>query len=87
MQQRQPTAVKRPPADEDDHHHGADTLGPVHKRLLVDEQHAPRPPLQRGESLPAVSLAVPYIERTYKQDKHPIRAPSFDTATAFKTGE
>jgi len=85
---RPPTAVKRPPADDEDHHHGVnggEGLGPVHKRLLVEE-HA-RPPLQRGESLPAVSLAVPYIERSYKQDKHPIRAPSFDTATSFKTGK
>ncbi|CAB3363187.1 Hypothetical predicted protein [Cloeon dipterum] len=93
QQQQQPlnggrpmTAVKRPPTDDDDHHHGvngAEVLGPVHKRLLIEE-HA-RPPLQRGESLPAVSLAVPYIERNYKQDKHPVRAPSFDTATSFKS--
>ncbi|XP_011497067.1 PREDICTED: interferon regulatory factor 2-binding protein-like B [Ceratosolen solmsi marchali] len=55
------------------------------KRLPLEEQqqqHAGRPPLTRGESLPAVSLAVGYVERA--KDKHPIRAPSFETATTFK---
>jgi hypothetical protein len=54
------------------------------KRLPLEEQqqHSGRPPLTRGESLPAVSLAVSYVERV--KDKHPIRAPSFETATTFK---
>ncbi|KAJ8686196.1 hypothetical protein QAD02_021990 [Eretmocerus hayati] len=53
------------------------------KRLSLDESHSVRPPLTRGESLPAVSLAVNYnVDRP--KDKHPIRAPSFDTATTFK---
>lgn len=69
------------------HHPHANGDGPASKRMVsVDEQtHASRPPLTRGESLPAVSLAVPFVERTFKTDpKHPIRAPSFDTATSFK---
>lgn len=59
--------------DEDDH---------PEKRLTLEEQHPGRPPLTRGESLPAVSLAVSYVDRV--KDKHPIRAPSFETATTFK---
>ncbi|XP_001601366.3 interferon regulatory factor 2-binding protein-like B [Nasonia vitripennis] len=59
--------------DEDDH---------PEKRLSLEEQHTVRPPLTRGESLPAVSLAVSYVDRG--KEKHPIRAPSFETATTFK---
>ena len=62
--------------DEDDH---------PEKRLALEEQHTVRPPLTRGESLPAVSLAVSYVDRG--KEKHPIRAPSFETATTFKNGE
>ncbi|XP_014217864.2 interferon regulatory factor 2-binding protein-like, partial [Copidosoma floridanum] len=55
----------------------------VEKRLSLEEQqHSVRPPLTRGDSLPAVSLAVSYVDRA--KDKHPIRAPSFETATTFK---
>lgn len=83
--------------DDDDHHggghHANGELNGAAKRMMsVDEQHGPsvpaaRPPLTRGESLPAVSLAQPFAiaaERTFKQEKHPIRTSSFDTATAFK---
>lgn len=76
--------------EDDDNHHPmlshANGDGPAAKRMMsVDEQHAARPPLTRGDSLPAVSLAVPFSERTFKTEpKHPIRAPSFDTATSFK---
>ena len=59
-----------------------DDDGHPEKRLTLDEQHPGRPPLTRGESLPAVSLAVSYVDRN--KDKHPIRAPSFETATTFK---
>lgn len=70
-----PLGLKRGAPEDDEHHEGA-------KRLA--EEH-PRPPLTRGESLPAVSLAAPFAqERAFKQEKHPIRAPSFDTATGFK---
>ncbi|XP_054261883.1 interferon regulatory factor 2-binding protein-like B isoform X1 [Macrosteles quadrilineatus] len=74
-------------ADDDDHHHHghANGEGGPSKRMVVDEAgHSARPPLTRGDSLPAVSLAIPF-ERTFKAEpKHPIRAPSFDTATSFK---
>uniref|UniRef100_T1HVS7 Interferon regulatory factor 2-binding protein 1 & 2 zinc finger domain-containing protein n=1 Tax=Rhodnius prolixus TaxID=13249 RepID=T1HVS7_RHOPR len=66
---------------EEDEHHSA-------KRMMsVEDQHAAasRPPLTRGDSLPAVSLAVPFVERVFKTEpKLPIRAPSFDTATSYK---
>ncbi|XP_034947621.1 interferon regulatory factor 2-binding protein-like A [Chelonus insularis] len=60
--------------DEDEH---------AEKRLSLEEQHPVRPPLTRGESLPAVSLAVSYVQDRSKE-KHPVRAPSFETATTFK---
>ncbi|KAL0266917.1 UNVERIFIED_CONTAM: hypothetical protein PYX00_009330 [Menopon gallinae] len=65
-------------ADEEHHHDG--------KRMISADEQVSRPPLTRGESLPAVSLSVPFVaaERTFKAEKHPIRAPSFDTATSFK---
>lgn len=78
-------------ADDDDHHGHHLTNGEVNgaKRMMSVEEHsnAVRPPLTRGESLPAVSLAQPFAvaaERTFKQEKHPIRTASFDAATAFK---
>lgn len=76
-----PSATLKRPLDErdDDHHHHEP------KRLL--EEHA-RPPLTRGESLPAVSLAAPFVpDRLFKQEKHPLRTPSFDTATFKTNGE
>lgn len=65
-------------ADEEHHHDG--------KRMISADEQVSRPPLTRGESLPAVSLSVPFVaaERAFKAEKHPIRAPSFDTATSFK---
>ena len=60
--------------DEDEH---------ADKRLSLEEQHPVRPPLTRGDSLPAVSLAVSYVQDRSKE-KHPVRAPSFETATTFK---
>lgn len=80
-------------ADDDDHHGGHHLNGEAAtaaKRMMSVEEHAAatRPPLTRGESLPAVSLAQPFAvaaERTFKQEKqHPIRTSSFDAATAFK---
>lgn len=78
-------------ADDDDHHGHHLGNGEVNgaKRMMSVEEHtnSVRPPLTRGESLPAVSLAQPFAvaaERTFKQEKHPIRTSSFDAATAFK---
>lgn len=73
-------ALKRQ-LDDDDHppHHE-----PA-KRLL--EEHS-RPPLTRGESLPAVSLAAPFApDRVFKQEKHPHRTPSFDASSFKSNGE
>lgn len=76
-----PALTLKRPLDEDDHqnHHEPP------KRLL--EEHS-RPPLTRGESLPAVSLAAPFApDRVFKQEKHPLRNPSFDSATFKTNGE
>lgn len=76
--------------DDDDHHGLHHSNGDVSaKRMMSVEEHttAVRPPLTRGDSLPAVSLAQPFVissERTFKQEKHPIRTASFDAGTAFK---
>ncbi|KAJ8975463.1 hypothetical protein NQ317_000894 [Molorchus minor] len=77
--------------DDDDHHGHHHSNGDVSgaKRMMSVEEHTNtvRPPLTRGESLPAVSLAQPFVistERTFKQEKHPIRTASFDAGTAFK---
>ncbi|CAH0559889.1 unnamed protein product [Brassicogethes aeneus] len=80
-------------ADDDDHHghHTGHSNGDVNgaKRMMSVEEHsnAVRPPLTRGDSLPAVSLSQPFVvttDRTFKQEKHPIRTASFDAGTAFK---
>ncbi|XP_018333533.1 interferon regulatory factor 2-binding protein-like A isoform X2 [Agrilus planipennis] len=77
--------------NDDDDHHGHHANGDLNgaKRMMSVEEHnnSVRPPLTRGDSLPAVSLAQPFAvaaERQFKQEKHPVRTPSFDTATAFK---
>ncbi|XP_044748151.1 interferon regulatory factor 2-binding protein 1 [Coccinella septempunctata] len=82
-------------AEDDDHHHHApghhangEMVNPS-KRMMSVEEHsnAVRPPLTRGESLPAVSIAQSFVvstDRSFKQEKHPLRTASFDTATAFK---
>ncbi|CAH1111584.1 unnamed protein product [Psylliodes chrysocephalus] len=74
--------------DDDGHHHSNGDISGS-KRMMSVEEHsnAVRPPLTRGDSLPAVSLAQPFVistERTFKQEKHPIRTASFDAGTAFK---
>lgn len=79
------------------HHSHNNTDAPSTKRMLTVEdpqnqsQHsnnnANRPPLNRGDSLPAVSIAVPFAtERPpFKTEaKHPLRTSSFDTAATFK---
>ncbi|XP_014472943.1 PREDICTED: interferon regulatory factor 2-binding protein-like [Dinoponera quadriceps] len=70
------TQLKRGISAIDEDEHGE-------KRLSLEEQHPVRPPLTRGDSLPAVSLAVSYVQDRNKE-KHPVRAPSFETATTFK---
>lgn len=79
--QRPPQAMLKRGLSSEEEEHGHEA------KRLMEESHA-RPPLQRGDSLPA-ALAVPFPERPpaapFKTDpKLPVRAPSFDTATAFK---
>lgn len=72
------TGIKRPPPDEDEH---VEIPSVAVKRNPDEATITTRPPLTRGESLPA----VPFVqERPNYKEKHPVRAPSFDTAT-FKT--
>ncbi|XP_055716871.1 interferon regulatory factor 2-binding protein 1 isoform X2 [Phlebotomus papatasi] len=73
--------LKRPPPDDDEH---ADGVPSVSVKRSPDDVPSARPPLTRGESLPAAPF-VPDRQPSFK-DKHPVRAPSFDTAT-FKPGE
>ncbi|KAL9882603.1 probable E3 ubiquitin-protein ligase IRF2BPL isoform X1 [Glossina fuscipes] len=72
--------LKRPPSEEDDHGH-TDGSGPSGiKRSAIDDP-TQRPPLTRGESLPA---AVSFVSERSSglRDKHqPVRAPSFDAST------
>ncbi|XP_066252722.1 interferon regulatory factor 2-binding protein 2-B [Euwallacea similis] len=82
--------------DDEDHHPHHHSNGDVgSKRMLSVDEHGSarqepqmvRPPLTRGESLPAVSLAQPFVvstERSFKQEKIPMRTGSFDAGTAFK---
>nr|XP_040240507.2 interferon regulatory factor 2-binding protein 2 isoform X1 [Anopheles coluzzii] len=69
--------LKRPPPDDDDHQMEGPTGSA--KRGAGDDPTVAiqRPPLTRGESLPAVPF-VPDRQPTYK-DKHPLRTGSFDT--------
>lgn len=60
--------LKRPPPDDE----GPDNE-PATQMKRADDN---RPPLQRGDSLPAVPF-IPDRPQSFK-DKHPVRAPSFD---------
>lgn len=72
-------ALKRPPADEDEHNE----VPPVAiKRNTEEAALTTRPPLTRGESLPLP--AGPFVQ---ERSKHPVRAPSFDTATFKAAGK
>nr|XP_019932169.1 interferon regulatory factor 2-binding protein 1 isoform X6 [Aedes albopictus] len=83
-QQQVPPALsvnlKRPPPEDDEHGPMDGPTGSA-KRGAEDPSVAiqQRPPLTRGESLPAVPF-VPDRQPSYK-DKHPVRTASFDTAT------
>lgn len=70
--------LKRPAPDDDEQ---TDGPGGSSKRILTEEQA--RPPLSRGDSLPTVPFVADRPPNF--KDKHPVRAPSFDTAT-FKGG-
>jgi type II secretory pathway pseudopilin PulG len=61
--------LKRPPPDDEEPNEPPSQL----KRASEEN----RPPLSRGDSLPAVPFAGPDRQTSFK-DKHPVRAPSFD---------
>lgn len=76
--------LKRSPSEEDDHGH-TDGSGPSGMKRPALDDPSNRPPLTRGESLPA---AVSFVSErpTGMREKHqPVRAPSFDAST-FKPG-
>ncbi|XP_055644392.1 interferon regulatory factor 2-binding protein 1 isoform X2 [Toxorhynchites rutilus septentrionalis] len=70
--------LKRPPPEDDEHGPMDGPTGSA-KRGADDSVAIQRPPLTRGDSLPAVPF-VPDRQQGYK-DKHPVRTASFDTAT------
>ncbi|XP_013772026.1 interferon regulatory factor 2-binding protein-like B [Limulus polyphemus] len=68
--------------DEEENSNNSSSSENNHKRALLDDHAAGRPPLTRGESLPAAMMGMPFDAR-YKKD-HPMvgRVYSFDAATA-----
>lgn len=77
-----PGLTLKRPLDDDDHQNHHEPA----KRLL--EEHS-RPPLTRGDSLPAVSMGNTTFapDRVFKQEKHPLRTPSFDASSFKSNGE
>ncbi|XP_055539582.1 interferon regulatory factor 2-binding protein-like A isoform X4 [Wyeomyia smithii] len=75
--------LKRPPPEDDEHGPMDGPTGSA-KRGPEDPVSIQRPPLTRGDSLPAVPF-VPDRQPSYK-DKHPVRTASFDTATFKPAG-
>ncbi|XP_034484871.1 probable E3 ubiquitin-protein ligase IRF2BPL isoform X1 [Drosophila innubila] len=55
------------------------------KRSALDDPTGVRPPLTRGESLPAPVSYVPERQLNLRDKQQPVRAPSFDAST-FKAG-
>lgn len=76
-------STKRSNSDrgDDDDQHPSD---PKQRHLVLDDQqgHAGRPPLTRGESLPAAVMGVPFDARYKKEHAMVGRVFSFDQATA-----
>lgn len=78
------------------HHSHSSTDTPASKRMMTVEEpqaqsqhtnNSSRPPLNRGDSLPAVSIAVPFVtdRPPFKTEaKHNMRTSSFDNAASFK---
>ncbi|XP_073832374.1 protein interacting with Ttk69 and Sin3A isoform X1 [Musca autumnalis] len=77
--------LKRSPSEEDDHGHTDGSGGPSGiKRPALDDPST-RPPLTRGESLPAAVSFVSERPSGMREKHQPVRAPSFDAST-FKPG-
>lgn len=55
------------------------------KRSALEDPSGVRPPLTRGESLPAPVSYVPERQLNLRDKQQPVRAPSFDAST-FKAG-
>ncbi|XP_030377936.1 probable E3 ubiquitin-protein ligase IRF2BPL isoform X2 [Scaptodrosophila lebanonensis] len=93
--------LKRPPSEDMDEQHGGHGVGvnapdlagsssggggqPNAKRSALDDPSGVRPPLTRGESLPAAVSFVPERQLNMRDKQQPVRAPSFDAST-FKAG-
>ncbi|XP_055601707.1 interferon regulatory factor 2-binding protein 1-like isoform X2 [Uranotaenia lowii] len=71
--------LKRPPPEDDEHGPMDGPTGSAKRGAEDPSGPMQRPPLTRGESLPAVPF-VPDRQPSYK-DKHPVRTASFDAAT------
>lgn len=78
LQSMSAVGLKRPSPPDDEEQ--SESGNP--KRIMPEDQA--RPPLSRGDSLPTAPFGGGDRQPNFK-DKHPIRAPSFDTAT-FKAG-
>lgn len=77
--------LKRPPPDDEDGHGHSDASVMKRSALATDDSPSGgRPPLTRGESLPAVSF-VQDRQQGIREKHQPVRAPSFDSTT-FKSG-
>ncbi|XP_055601708.1 interferon regulatory factor 2-binding protein 1-like isoform X3 [Uranotaenia lowii] len=76
--------LKRPPPEDDEHGPMDGPTGSAKRGAEDPSGPMQRPPLTRGESLPAVPF-VPDRQPSYK-DKHPVRTASFDAATFKPAG-
>lgn len=87
---RQQSSGKRPGDDDEGSNHSTGSDGGGHKRPMLEDGHstsvAVRPPLTRGESLPAVGvMGVPAFDARYKKEHGMVgRVYSFDAATSLK---
>lgn len=66
--------------DNEEHPEGLVAVKRGAQGLLTADDAAGRPPLARGESLPAAVFVAERAGSAAFKDKHPVRAPSFDTA-------
>lgn len=77
-------ALKRERGTEED---GPELDKRVHLDPHLGPQELARPPLTRGESMPAAVMGAPFELRNFKKDHMVGRVYSFDAATSIKTGE
>lgn len=77
--------LKRSPSEEDDHGNTDGSSGPSGMKRPALDDPSTRPPLTRGESLPAAVSFVSERSSGMREKHQPVRAPSFDAST-FKPG-